>query len=181
MESEILAFSQFKSEPQAIETLRLKAHRQVNEQYALMSFDERDDTGFGVLANVAHNETVICQYGTITTLEQVDYALMQAGVVVSDLFDAMEQYNLTNVWEKLSLRHQAYTNSGVYIYVPEGMCLDVTCYFVQDNSVVEDLIKSVIIVKGKNAHVNVTYHQLSVGENHNQYHLEIVEIDEMAC
>lgn len=182
MKEAIIHFSQYKQEPEAILQLRLHAHAQLKDatDYVLCSFDTRDEAGFGVIANIANDTNSICQYGTLTTLEQLDYTLMQAGVVMCDVFDAMAQYDLTNAWQQLSLEHQAYTNSGVFIYVPDHQKVDVMCYFVQDNSVVEDLVKSVIIVKGKNAQVNVTYHEMRIGERSNKYQLECVEIDAFA-
>lgn len=184
MQEKITLFSMMKEEPQGILNKRLAALAQLPKDsydvnWVMESFDTRDDNGFGVLNNMADDHINICQYGVLTTLEQLSPEQVEAGVVVCDLFDAMRQYDLTAYWEKLSLWHQAFTNSGVFVYVPEGKCTDMTCYFVQDNSVNEMMVKSVIIVKGTGATVTFTHNDLAFGNKDNVSSIEVVEINEI--
>lgn len=184
MNDKMTLFSMMKEEPQEILTMRLKALQQLSRQsysecWVMESFEERDDRGFGVLTNMADETVNICQYGVLTTFEQSSPEQVNAGIVVCDLFDAMMQYDVTTYWGKLSLLHQALTNSGVYVYVPSGKRASVTCYFVQDNSVDEVMIKTVLIVKGKGASVTFNPINLAFGDKDNFASVEVVEIDEI--
>lgn len=184
MEEKIALFSMMKEEPQHILNKRLEALAKLSKKsydinWVMESFDERDERGFGVLSNVADDRVNICQYGVLTTLEQLSPEQVEAGIVVCDLFDAMIQYNLTPYWEKLSLLHQVFTNSGVFVYVPAGQSVDVTCYFVQDNSVDEIMVKTVLVVKGVGASVTFKRNDLAFGNRDNVSSIEVVEINEI--
>lgn len=180
MKEKITLFSMMKQEPQCILNQRLKALSQLTKDsydndWVMESFDMRDERGFGVLSNMADNNINICQYGVLTTLEQLSPEQLAAGVVVCDLFDAMSQYDLTAYWKKLPLLHQAFTNSGVFVYVPAGKCADVRCYFVQDNSVDEIMVKTVVIVKGKGANITFQWNNLAFGNRDNVSFIEVIE------
>lgn len=184
MENKMALFSMMKNEPQSILNKRLEAllklpKNSYDSNWVMESYDERDERGFGVLANLADNNVNICQYGVLTTFEQLSPEQLNAGIVVCDIFDAMHQYDLTKYWDKLSFKHQAFTNSGVFVYVPSGKSVDVTCYFVQDNSVDEIMIKSVLIVKEKEAQVRFNQIDLSFGKRDNIASIEVVEIDKI--
>lgn len=184
MKEKITLFSMMKQEPQCVLIQRLEALSKLPKEsygndWVMESFDTRDERGFGVLMNMAATDVNICQYGVLTTFEQLSPEQVEAGVVVCDLFDAMTQYNLTAYWKTLPLLHQAFTNSGVFVYVPAGKCAEVMCYFVQDNSVDEIMVKTVVIVKGQGASATFQWNYLKFGNRDNVSSIEVIEIDEI--
>lgn len=185
MENKIALFSMMREEPHDILDKRLEALAKLSKDsydvnWIMESFDERDEQGFGVLNNLADNNVNICQYGVLTTFEQLALKQADEGIVICDLFEAMTQYKLIAHWGKLSLLHQTFTNSGVFVYVPAGKKIDVMCYFVQDNSVDEIMVKSVLIVKEQNAKVRFHHVDFAFGDNKNFTSLEIIEINVIA-
>lgn len=182
MKDKVTLFSMMREEPTEILKMRLAAleqlpHNVYSSDWVMESFDARDERGFGVLTNMATDNVAICQYGMLTTFEQLSLEQVDAGIVVCDLFDAVAQYNLSNYWKKLSLLHQAFTNSGVFVYVPSGESVEVTCYFVQDNSVDEVMIKSVFVLTEEGASVSFKHVDLSFGEKKNVASVEVVKIN----
>lgn len=177
----ITQISTYYNEPEWLYQARLNAYQALQSQKVvkqpLISFDERDENGFGVISHVGDSDNVVCQYGVLTTLENIDYTLIELGVIVCDLQEAIAQQHITPfMWEKLNVTHQAFTNSGLYIYVPSGIYFDLVYYNVQDHSVDEAFVKSLFIVCHEDSGVNLIQHDLAFGTRKNSVSQQIITL-----
>lgn len=183
----LVQFSALKGESEAIFSNRLEAYQLLKTRYddaVLESFDERDERGFGVLTNLEDSVSLISQYGTVTTFEQMTVTDIENGVVFCDLFDAMPMY------ESLILKHQknngncneeellvrTYWNSGVFVFVPDGVTFYGKLLFVKDNSVSELCAKRIVVIEQGSGKAHLSLNWQSFGELNNARYVAIEKI-----
>lgn len=184
-EREIRTFSAFKEEPAWMQNLRLNHFDSYSER-ALPSIekvsfhrwaltDKTISTEYGEeLINSqqyqygAGDAAKIVQYGKETMMEQLPQELVEAGVIFTDLFTAMqehpelvEKYYMTQAVKpeenNLTAYHAAYMNSGVFLYIPKNVVVEapLEALFIQNSFVKEAFNKHVLIVADTNS--SVTY------------------------
>lgn len=184
-ELEIRTFSALKEEPNWMKDLRFhnfgsyKTLPQPNIEkvnfHRWSLTDEVIDTEYGEeLINSqqyqygAGDAAKIVQYGKETMMEQLPQELVEAGVIFTDIFSAMqdypelvEKYFMTKAVKPeentLTSYHAAYLNSGVFIYIPKNVVIKepLEALFIQNSYVKEALNKHVLIVADTNS--SVTY------------------------
>src|SRR5699024_8267952 len=106
----------------------------------------------------------IVQYGKETIMEQLPQELIEAGVIFTDIFTALqdypelvEKYYMTKAIKpdenKLTGYHAAYMNSGVFLYIPKNVVIEepLEALFVQNSFVKEAMNKHILIVAEPNS------------------------------
>lgn len=189
----ITQFSLLKEEPEWLYHLRIASYQQLlhrKDNAVLETMDERDEQGFGVLPHLATEQACIIQYGTLTTFEQLDMISIEKGVILCDIFEALqndypgikrafEQLFHTATQESESSQRRieqlAYFNSGIYVYVPKNTHFSFSALFVQDNNVEELCYKQIIIVREDDATVDYQTMWQSFGTFANERQCETYE------
>lgn len=180
---DILLFSLFKQEPDFMLTQRLQAKENIERLHfpdsqdlqidgtafmdaSLLTYVERDESGYGVLTNIEENNPLIIQYGSETVFEQLPTHLIEQGVILTDLFTAMqdypalvEKYLQTVVAydrHKLTAFHYAYMNGGLFVYIPENVCVteSMESILIQDSHQKELFAKHILLIAEKNSAVS---------------------------
>ncbi|MEW4355213.1 Fe-S cluster assembly protein SufD [Streptococcus pneumoniae] len=117
----------------------------------------------------------LVQVGTQTVFEQLSPELVEAGVVFTDFYTALEeipevveQYFTKAVAhdeDKLAAYHTAYFNSGAVLYVPDNVEIDapVEGIFYQDSESDVPFNKHILVITGKNAKLNYLERFESIG------------------
>lgn len=130
----------------------------------------------------------IVQYGKETILEQLPQELVEQGVILTDLFTAMQDYpELVEEhymkWavkpeeNRLTGYHAAFLNSGIFLYVPKNVEVvePLEALFIQNSHVREALVKHVLIVADVNSSVSYVERLETEGEVANTANI-IVEV-----
>jgi len=114
------------------------------------------------------NNALIAQVGTQTVIEQMPTAMLEQGVILTDIFTAVteheelfKKYFMTKAVKadenKMIAKHLAEMNSGIFLYVPKNTKVELpieACFF-QDNSSDVPMNKHVLIVADE--HSEFTY------------------------
>lgn len=201
---QLTIFSQLKEEPlwaldqrlkayKCIETLplpvieRVKFNRWKLFDTTLDSMESSDEKGYGVLTNLEHDKPLLVQYGARTIFEQLPTELSEQGVVLTDLFTAMNDYpELVQNYlhtavpideDKMTAFHRAYMNSGVFLYIPKNVCVEdpIQTLLIQDSSITELLAKHILIVADTNSEVTYVEKLITFGDKTNSANI-IVEV-----
>lgn len=202
--TEITEFSVFKQEPnwalekrlmakEKIDSLkfpiieRVKFHRWPLMDTTLHTFIERDDSGYGVLTNIAQEDPLMIQYGSDTVFEQMPMHLIEQGVILTDLFTAMQEYPelvqrylhtaVKSDEDKLTAFHSAYMNSGLFLYVPKNVQVSepIQAILIQDSHQQELFAKHILIVADENSSVTYVEKLQTFGDVRNSANI-IVEV-----
>lgn len=108
----------------------------------------------------------LVQVGTQTVYEQLTPELMEAGVVFTDFYTALEEIPqvvekhfmsaLSYKEDKLAAYHGAYFNSGAVLYVPDNVEVDLPLegIFYQEGSSSVPFNKHILIIAGKHSKIN---------------------------
>ncbi|MGT2715121.1 Fe-S cluster assembly protein SufD [Streptococcus respiraculi] len=186
----IKLFSQAHAEPAWLSNLRQAAFEKI-EILALPTIERvkfhRWNLGDGTIASSEVSSNVpdfialgdnpkLVQVGTQTVFEQLSPELVEAGVVFTDFYTALEeipevveQYFTKAVaaeTDKLAAYHTAYFNSGAVLYVPDNVEINVPVegIFYQDSESNVPFNKHVLIITGKNTKLNYLERFESIGE-----------------
>lgn len=166
---------------------RVKFNRWPLFDETILSQDESDGKGYGVLTNIAEEKPMLIQYGQQTIFEQLPTELIEQGVILTDLFTAMNEYSelvkehLGSVVkfdeDKLTAFNRAYLNSGVFLYVPKNVVIKapIEVTLIQDSSVKELFAKRVLIVLEQHSEIAYIEKLLTFGEVDNSANI-IVEV-----
>lgn len=130
----------------------------------------------------------IVQYGTETMMEQLPQEMLDQGVIFTDLFTAMtdypelvEEHFMTQAVKvdenQLTAYHAAYLNSGVFIYIPKNIevQLPLEALFVQNGFRKEAFNKHVLLVADENSSVTYVEKMMTEGTVENSATI-IVEV-----
>lgn len=130
----------------------------------------------------------IIQYGNQTVAVGLDQALIDQGVVVMDLFEAMTAYpdlikdNLMTkgvpvTENNLTAYHRAYLNSGIVIYVPANVEVDqpIVARLIQDSTQKQAFNKHVLVIAGENSRFEYIEQWETVGDVPNSANI-VVEL-----
>ncbi|WP_370516561.1 Fe-S cluster assembly protein SufD [Granulicatella sp. zg-ZJ] len=151
------------------------------------SDEQSDETGYGVLTNLEHDKPLLVQYGTRTVFEQLPTSLVEQGVILTDLFTAMQEYpelvqaHLNTVVavdeDKLTAFNRAYMNSGVFLYVPKNVVIEepIQTILLQDSSIQEAFVKHVLIVADVNSQLTYVEKLETFGNKKNTANI-VVEV-----
>lgn len=130
----------------------------------------------------------IVQYGKETIMEQLPQKLIEAGVIFTDIFSALqdypelvEKYYMTKAIKpeenKLTGYHAAHMNSGVFLYIPKNVVIEepLETLFVQNSFVKEAMNKHVLIVADTNSSVTYVEKYITEGTEKNSANI-VVEV-----
>ncbi|MGP6138621.1 Fe-S cluster assembly protein SufD [Jeotgalibaca sp. A127] len=130
----------------------------------------------------------IVQYGKETMMEQLPQELVEAGVIFTDIFTAMqdypelvEKYYMTKAVKpdenNLTGHHAAYMNSGIFLYVPKDVVIKepLEALFIQNSFVKEAFNKHILIVADTNSAVTYVEKYETEGTEKNSANI-IVEV-----
>ena len=168
-----LAFEQIEQlEPPVIE--RVKYHRwnlgdgTISENEALAAVPD-----FTAL----DSNPKLVQVGTQTVFEQLSPDLMEAGVVFTDFYTALEEIPeviekhfmsaLSYKEDKLAAYHGAYFNSAAVLYVPDNVEIDVPLegIFYQDGSSQVPFNKHILMIAGRHSKINYLERLETLGDS----------------
>ena len=119
----------------------------------------------------------LVQVGTQTVYEQLSPELMEAGVVFTDFYTALEEIPdlvekhfmsaLSYKEDKLAAYHGAYFNSAAVLYVPDNVEVDVPLegIFYQDGASSVPFNKHILIIAGKHSKINYLERLETLGES----------------
>lgn len=166
---------------------RVKFNRWPLFDETILTSDESDEKGYGVLTNLNEEKPLLIQYGQQTVLEQLPIELINQGVVLTDLFTAFHDYpELVKSYlgqavkydeDKLTAFNRAYFNSGVFLYVPKNVEITqpIEVTLIQDSSIHELFAKRVLIVLESYSSLSYIEKLLTFGEKENSANI-IVEV-----
>ena len=130
----------------------------------------------------------IVQYGKETIMEQLPQELIEAGVIFTDIFTALqdypelvEKYYMTKAIKpdenKLTGYHAAYMNSGVFLYIPKNVVIEepLEALFVQNSFVKEAMNTHILIVAEPNSSVTYVEKYITEGTEKNSANI-VVEV-----
>lgn len=136
----------------------------------------------------AQGAAKIVQLGAVTYWQEMNPEIAEQGVLVMDLFEAMQEYpELVEPYymtkavpveeDALTAYHAAMMNSGIFIYVPKNVELSeaIEAHFVQNNTVNESFTKHVLIVADTNSSCSYVERFESVGDVKNTANI-VVEV-----
>lgn len=128
----------------------------------------------------ANLDNFIIQKGQSTGQVQLDPELQAQGVIVTDIFTALQTYPqlLRKYYFKSALRPDedklisyncALMNNGIFIYIPENVHLSetITVKIIQDNTFKEPLVHHLLLVAGSRSQVSVMTQLSSQGDQTN--------------
>lgn len=128
----------------------------------------------------ANLDNFIIQKGQSTGQVQLDPELQAQGVIVTDVFTALQTYPqlLRKYYFKSALRPDedklisyncALMNNGIFIYIPENVHLSetITVKIIQDNTFKEPLVHHLLLVAGSRSQVSVMTQLSSQGDQTN--------------
>ena len=187
----ILIFSQSKAEPAWLQEKRLAAFDKIDDlelpriervKFQRWNLGDGTITESPISANVPDftsfgENPKLVQLGTQTVLESLPAKLVEQGVVFTDFHSALEEipqviekYFATALKfdeDKLSAYHTAYFNSGVVLYVPDNVEIDLPLegIFLQDSTSNVPLNKHVLIIAGRHAKVNYLERFETIGDS----------------
>ena len=200
----IQLFSSLKEEPEWAKNHRLSAFEQLDSlslpviervkyhRWNLLS--EKIGTGNSLTTDLSQTITTaegaakIVQLGAVTYWEEIDSLADDQGVIVTDLFTAMQQYpELVRPYfmtkavqateDKMTAYHAAMLNSGIFVYVPKNVVLEepIEAHFVQNSYEEEAFVKHVLIVGDVNSQFDYVERFETVGNTKNTANI-IVEV-----
>lgn len=125
-------------------------------------------------------DNFIIQKGQSTGQVQLDPELQAQGVIVTDIFTALQtypqllrKYYFTSALrpdeDKLISYNCALMNNGIFIYIPENVHLSetITVKIIQDNTFKEPLVHHLLLVAGSRSQVSVMTQLSSQGDQTN--------------
>lgn len=179
---DIAAFSAINEEPESVlakrraafeqyETLPLPAIAKVNfKRWSLydttiQSPEEASGQMLALDFLQGEPQARIVQYGTQTLLEELPQALIDQGVILTDIFTAMRDHRelfeanfMTKAVfadeNKVTAYHAAFMNNGIFVYVPDNVSLaePLQAIIYQNSTVNQAFNHHVLIVGGANSH-----------------------------
>lgn len=128
----------------------------------------------------ANLDNFIIQKGQSTGQVQLNPELQAQGVIVTDIFTALQTYPqllrkyyftsaLRSDEDKLISYNCALMNNGIFIYIPENVHLSetITVKIIQDNTFKEPLVHHLLLVAGSRSQVSVMTQLSSQGDQTN--------------
>ncbi|MCH4177525.1 MAG: Fe-S cluster assembly protein SufD [Streptococcaceae bacterium] len=198
----IQTFSAIKGEPawmqerrqkafEAIDSLELPVIERVRyHRWHLFetNFDE-EEVATGNVADFSQlsNNALIVQQGTQTVLEQLPQELIDQGVIYTDIHTAMvehedlvKEYFMTTALkadeDKMAAWHQAYFNSGTFLYIPKNVEIEqpIEALFYQNGDSKVPFNKHVLIIVDEHASIKYLERFQTIGESTAQTSANIV-------
>ncbi|MGL5886099.1 MAG: hypothetical protein ACRCY2_08780, partial [Bombilactobacillus sp.] len=134
----------------------------------IASMDSQVSTSDVPKVDPANLDNFIIQKGQSTGQVQLNPELQAQGVIVTDIFTALQTYPqlLRKYYFKVALRPDedklisyncALMNNGIFIYIPENVHLSetITVKIIQDNTFKEPLVHHLLLVAGSRSQVSV--------------------------
>lgn len=123
------------------------------------------------------NNPTIFQQDDLTVFEQLPQALADQGVILTDLFSAMQDYpELVESYymkkavpineDKMTAAHAAFMNSGIFLYVPKNVVIKepIEALFYQNSASDAHFFKHVLIVAEEHSEFHYLERFMTVGE-----------------
>lgn len=123
------------------------------------------------------NNPTIVQQDDLTVFEQLPQALADQGVILTDLFSAMQDYpELVESYymkkavpineDKMTAVHAAFMNSGIFLYVPKNVVIKepIKALFYQNSASDAHFFKHVLIVAEEHSEFHYLERFMTVGE-----------------
>ncbi|WP_313629506.1 Fe-S cluster assembly protein SufD [Enterococcus italicus] len=123
------------------------------------------------------NNPTIVQQDDLTVFEQLPQALADQGVILTDLFSAMQDYpELVESYymkkavpineDKMTAAHAAFMNSGIFLYVPKNVVIKepIEALFYQNSASDAHFFKHVLIVAEEHSEFQYLERFMTVGE-----------------
>ncbi|MFR4287357.1 MAG: Fe-S cluster assembly protein SufD [Enterococcus italicus] len=123
------------------------------------------------------NNPTIVQQDDLTVFEQLPQALADQGVILTDLFSAMQDYpELVESYymkkavpineDKMTAAHAAFMNSGIFLYVPKNVVIKepIEALFYQNSASDAHFFKHVLIVAEEHSEFHYLERFMTVGE-----------------
>lgn len=123
------------------------------------------------------NNPTIVQQDDLTVFEQLPQALADQGVILTDLFSAMQDYpELVESYymkkavpineDKMTAVHAAFMNSGIFLYVPKNVVIKepIEALFYQNSASDAHFFKHVLIVAEEHSEFHYLERFMTVGE-----------------
>jgi Fe-S cluster assembly protein SufD len=123
------------------------------------------------------NNPTIVQQDDLTVFEQLPQALADQGVILTDLFSAMQDYpELVESYymkkavpineDKMTAAHAAFMNSGIFLYVPKNVVIKepIEALFYQNSTSDAHFFKHVLIVAEEHSEFHYLERFMTVGE-----------------
>lgn len=180
---EIRGFSVIQGEPkwmldlrlsalQKLETLELPEIERVKiKRWPLLNvghFEEaswEDELGSNVYSfDQAEDHPLIVQQGSLTTIEQLPKHLIDQGVILTDIFTAMQEHSdlVQEAYMNLAVKmdedqltafHAAFMNSGIFLYVPKNVVIEepIEAIFINETRETKVYAKHVLILADENS------------------------------
>lgn len=198
---EVTSFSESKNEPDWYKQVRLDSLAKADElslpKYEKINYRSWRLDRPGVINadseikndNKPQADNYIYQAGNQTLSSSLDEELSDKGVILTDIFsamndypDLMKKYFMTKVTKaedsKLTALNAAFLNSGIFLYVPRGVHINksIQAMFVQDNSVDCDFVHHVLIVAEADSEVTYLENLVSTGSGYKNKANIVVEV-----
>lgn len=188
-------FSATKEEPSFVSALRQQAIAEIDalplphiervrfDRWPLFEITEAGLSGeVAVDASVPafdemKNNPTIVQQDDLTVFEQLPQALADQGVILTDLFSAMQDYpELVESYymkkavpineDKMTAAHAAFMNSGIFLYVPKNVVIKepIEALFYQNSASDAHFFKHVLIVAEEHSEFHYLERFMTVGE-----------------
>lgn len=129
------------------------------------------------------NQIRFVQVGQTTVAVNLPDELADQGVILTDIFSAFrehprltEKYFMDKVTKynenKLTAYHQAFLNSGIFLYVPKGVEIKqpIEAYLIQDSTVKQAMVSHVLIIAEENSRFSFIQHLTTKGDETNAAH-----------
>lgn len=134
------------------------------------------DAGVPAFDEMKNNPTIV-QQDDLTVFEQLPQALADQGVILTDLFSAMQDYPvLVESYymkkavpineDKMTAAHAAFMNSGIFLYVPKKVVIKepIEALFYQNSASDAHFFKHVLIVAEEHSEFHYLERFMTVGE-----------------
>lgn len=188
-------FSAMKEEPAFMLALRQQALETVDElalpkiervrfeRWPLFNISEAQLAGEVVVEATVpafdemKSNPIIVQQDDLTVFEQLPQYLIDQGVVLTDLFTAMQEYPelVENYYmtkavpmdeDKMTAGHAAFMNSGVFLYVPKNVVVEepIEALFYQDSASTAHFFKHVLIIAEEHSEFSYLERFMTTGE-----------------
>lgn len=199
--AELIKASQQNQEPDWFLEKRLQALEKINDLSLLylqrfryddwpLSKDQNlrwQDSDSNLYQDGTSSTLKIIQLGQNTVKIQVPDELKQQGLILTDIFTAMQQYPemvkkylyfVSDFNEERDIAYNAaFMNNGIFLYIPDNLELKrpVEIELIQDSIFKNTLASHMLVVAGKNSNAKLLEHISTIGEEKNAANL-VVEV-----
>ena len=127
----------------------------------------------------------VTQLGQSTVYVQLPAKLVDAGVVVTDIFTAAKDYpELFNKYFMTAIKpdenlltayHLAYLNAGLFLYIPKNVEIEkpIEAEIIQDSTLDEPLVSHILVIADRGSKIKFIQHLTTIGDHTNPANMMI--------